>query len=107
MLFPRNGIDDSEDGRVAAPVSVEVRMRLALASSKEISANGAVDDRSVQPGKLHSAPPACTFCSELMTETGEDILLVLIGDIRTFGAKQLAEESAIVTVTLELECGKV
>jgi hypothetical protein len=42
-----------------------------------------------------------------MTETGEDILLVLIGDIRTFGAKQLAEESAIVTVTLELECGKV
>ena len=118
-VFPGNGVPESDDD---APVSVDVRMRLALASSKEISANGADGDRSVQPGRPRSATLASKFCGEKMAVTGEDMLLVLIGDVRNFdvteefGTEILAwasyfavdpMENDSVIVTPESQCGKV
>jgi hypothetical protein len=110
---------------VAALVSVEIRKRLALASSKEISEKGAVGDRSVQPGRLRSTPLERKFCGEQMPVTGEDMFLVLIGDVRTFDGMEFTEVSGIeildgelyfdigpmgndsVTVASESQCGKV
>ena len=76
-----------------APVSVEVRIRLALASSKEISEKVAADGRSVQPGRRSA--PGRKFCGEKMAVTGEDMFLVLIGDVRTFDPTWFTEESGI------------
>jgi len=92
-LFGGNDVAESDDDKAVAPVSVEVRMRLALASSKEISEKAAADGRSVQPGRRSAL--GRKFCGEQMAATGEDMFLVLIGDVRTFDPTWFTEESGI------------